>query len=159
MKRSKVVIEPSEIAFIKTDKSRILEVRELDGKFDVVGVYTRINISNVDVSRHHPRPMSGVASTYKKTKVLEDVDDVDDDASKVGGGEERTSKDPLYSRFPAVPAEKVNRAIELLNMRTSSAREICVETGMQMRTLMKIILTLKELGRLDEKYSLTGATE
>ena len=76
MKRSKVEIEPSVIAFIKTDKSRILEVREIDGKFDVVGVYTSINISNVDVSRHHPRPMSGVASTYKKTKVL--ADDIDD---------------------------------------------------------------------------------
>ena len=58
------------VAFIKSDKSRIIEVSEgKEGKFEVVGVYHRIDVANISLGSFHPKKQyGGGGEEYQRRK-------------------------------------------------------------------------------------------
>lgn len=151
MKKQIKAPTPETVSFIKSDKSRIIEVMEVEGKFTLVDVYHRIEVNTIPLASFHPKI---TAPKTKKEKVIDYEPDEDEDSGKSEGGIEKTTNDPLYKMFIPTPPEKINRAIELMNMRKTPL-EICQEVKMQMRTFVKLFIKLKELGRIDAAVAST----
>ena len=128
------------VAFIKSDKSRIIEVSEdKDGKFELVGVYHRIELTALPLGAFAP----------KERKFVPNAKDSDDE-----------DRDPLTKGFN-MTSEEVHQIALLIEGGATRPIDICKEVGCSMPTFMKVFARLKELGKIhaDARAGKLGKTE
>lgn len=130
MKGKKKVPE-GPVAFIKSDKSRIIEVSEgKDGKFELVGTYMRIELANIPLAKFAPKH----SAAYMAKKNLE-------------ANSQEEDQDPLTKGF-RIPKEDVEQIAILIEGGATRPIDICKEVGVSMPTFMAVFKRLKELGKI-----------
>ena len=118
-----------QFAFVKTDKSRIIEITEKEGKFSIVGEYVRIDVTNIPTARFAPKHNLA-------TKAAKSLDDNNAD------------NDPLTRGF-RIPKEQVEEIALLIEGGAMKSADICTQVGISYPTFMAVFKRLKDLGRVD----------
>lgn len=121
--------QPDQFAFVKTDKSRIIEITEREGKFSIVGEYVRIEPASIPLARFHPKHNDAA----KAKKALSD---------------NAEDQDPLTRGF-RIPREQIEEVALLIEGGATRSADICEQVGISMPTFMSVFKRLKDLGRID----------